>query len=1456
VPSGYSVTVASPSTWDAMTTAQFASYSAIIIGDPSSGGTCASSVPADALSTASTWGPAVTGNVAVLGTAPALAGGQGTSLITDAIGYAVAGGGTGLYVSLNCEYSTASARTAVPLLASVEGGGFTVRGHRASCPNSGTVNTWAAENSSQFNGLASAALASWTSPACSVQETFDAWPAGFSAVAYDAGVTPTEFTASDGATGQAYVLLGAPVTAATAQLAPTVGGELLAGATAGGSNSAAPGASATVTPVANGVNAANGDFTQSGAGFSIPAFGPPLDFTRTYDAQVARQQTVAGTPVAAAAPGSMGYGWSDNWDSWLSVGSPVPDDIYRIAGTGVSGTTGTAGNGGPALHAQLQNPFGMTADPQGDLLIADTFNNRVQEVAAYSHTQFGIAMTAGDVYTVAGSATGAAGHSGDGGAATSALLSGPYGVAVDAAGNLYIADAGNNRIQEVPAATGSQWGQSMTASDMYTVAGSASGTPGHSGDGGVASSALLDSPQDVIADGQGNLYIADTFNARVQEVAAATGSQWGQSMTGSDIYTVAGSATGATGNSGNGGPATSALLTSPAGVAIDPAGDLYIADNQANQVREIAVTTNTQWGQSMTANDIYTVAGSSAGTPGSAGDGTLATAALLHGPWAVAVDASGNLYVADTGNARVQEVPAADGTQWGQSMTAAYTYTVAGTGVSGNSGNAGPATSAKLSAPQALGVDPAGDLFIPDQANNMIREVFATTGPTFPVAPAASGVTVTQGNGSQVTFYPKSGGACTSPYVPAGGYCALPQNVAATLTYSSGSNTYTYTPAPGLSYTYAATGSLTAETDATGNTLTVGYHTPAPGVGNCPATANWCQTITAASGRALTVGYNASNEVTSVTDPMARRWTYAYSSGDLTSATDPMGNVTSYTYGAGNTGNPQLANDLLTITRPNAQPGGPDAGDATVNVYNASGQIKSQTDPLGYKTTLDYTGLNTSTGTGVVRVSDPDGNTNVYAYAQGALTAQSAWTGTTTLTSETDYGPNLTAIGTSGGTLLDTWKADGNGLITTYTFDSGGNIISATDPLGNQTTKWSTALDRPSCDGLPTATSPCSSAQTGPAPVTPGGTITPPSSAPPYGVTYYQYDTNGNVLWTTTGVYRTVSGGASAQRTDYNLYTGNNVTLNGNTINCGAAPPSPSLPCATVAPNGMVTQFTYNAQGDLTSMSWPDGNGSETAKTTYAYDADGEQTSTTSADGNLPGANAGNYTTVTGYNADGMETSVTKAGGSGATATPRTTSYGYDANNNPTKVTDPRGYPTTTTYDADNTATLVTDPLGNATLTCYDGDGNAIETVPPAGVAASSLTPASCPTTFPAGYGTRLASDATTATYDASRDPTAATLPAPAGQTGHESVTNTYDGAGQLVKTDGPPAGGGQNAPDQVTYDTYSADGLLTSQTTGYGTPAAATTSYTYDPNGNRTAVVPPMGGQPKPATPTTPWAM
>ena len=416
--------------------------------------------------------------------------------------------------------------------------------------------------------------------------------------------------------------------------------------------------------------------------------------------------------------------------------------LYPAAGS-VEGTEGHSGNSGPATDALMGEVNDVVADSSGNLYIADTSNNRAQEVSATSHTQFGISMTAGDIYTIAGSASGTSGSSGDGGVATSALLSSPTGVALDSSGNLYIADQANNRVQFVAAGactSSCPWGLSTTGTgDIYTIAGT--GTAGHSGDGGAATSAHLDLPTGVALDSSGNLYIADQYNNRVQFVAVASCSsscRWGlSSTTAHDIYTIAGSASGTEGHSGDGSAATSALLNDPSSVVLDSAGNLYIADTDNNRVQFVAVascSSSCPLGLSSTAaNDIYTVAGSASGSSGDSGNGGAATSALLSSPSGLALNSAGNVFVADGGNNRVQLVAAATCSSLCPlgitSTTKGDIYTVAGsaTGADGESGLGGLATSAVLNGVAGVGTDSAGDLYVADTYNYEVDEVPTTS---------------------------------------------------------------------------------------------------------------------------------------------------------------------------------------------------------------------------------------------------------------------------------------------------------------------------------------------------------------------------------------------------------------------------------------------------------------------------------------------------------------------------------------------------------------------------------------------------------------------------------------------------------------------------------------------------------------------------------------------------------
>lgn len=279
------------------------------------------------------------------------------------------------------------------------------------------------------------------------------------------------------------------------------------------------------------------------------------------------------------------------------------------------------------------------------------------------------------ITTVAG--TGIAGYNGDNVQATSTALKRPAAIAMDGSGNLFIADAENQRIRKV-----------ATDGTITTVAGS--GTAGFSGDGGAAIDAKISNPIGIAIDGNGNLFIADWNNQRIRKVNSN-----------GTITTVAG--TGIQGFSGDGGPATNARLTAPSGVAVDGNGNLFIVDNANHRIRKVDLN-----------GIITTVAGT--GIQGYNGDGIQATSARLNFPEDVAVDGTGNLFIADWNNHRVRKVG-----------TDGIITTVAGNGQLFFSGDGGPAVNATLRYPSGITLDGSGNLFISDQTNHRIRRV-STTG--------------------------------------------------------------------------------------------------------------------------------------------------------------------------------------------------------------------------------------------------------------------------------------------------------------------------------------------------------------------------------------------------------------------------------------------------------------------------------------------------------------------------------------------------------------------------------------------------------------------------------------------------------------------------------------------------------------------------------------------------------
>jgi Bacterial Ig domain/Fibronectin type III domain/NHL repeat len=301
----------------------------------------------------------------------------------------------------------------------------------------------------------------------------------------------------------------------------------------------------------------------------------------------------------------------------------------------------------------------VAVDAAGNLYISDRANQRIRKVS-----------TSGKISTIAG--VGGAGYSGDGGSAVLAKLKNPSGIAVDSAGNVFFADMGNSRIRKISA-----------SGTITTVAGT--GVAHFSGDGGPAVSAAINHAEGVAVDSKGNIYISDTGNSRIRMINAA-----------GIINTVAG--TGAAGFSGDGGPAISAKLNKPVGIALDSSGKLYIADCYNNRIRVI------------NSGNIATLAGD--GAPGLTGDGGHAMSASLKFPSGVSVTAAGNVYIADWHNQCVRVI-----------NTSGTITTLAGTGVAGFSGDGTAASGAIFKYPFGLATDSKGNIFVTDSKNNRVRMI-------------------------------------------------------------------------------------------------------------------------------------------------------------------------------------------------------------------------------------------------------------------------------------------------------------------------------------------------------------------------------------------------------------------------------------------------------------------------------------------------------------------------------------------------------------------------------------------------------------------------------------------------------------------------------------------------------------------------------------------------------------
>jgi RHS repeat-associated protein len=632
-------------------------------------------------------------------------------------------------------------------------------------------------------------------------------------------------------------------------------------------------------------------------------------------------------------------------------------------------------------------------------------------------------------------------------------------------------------------------------------------------------------------------------------------------------------------------------------------------------------------------------------------------------------------------------------------------------------------------------------------------------------------VTITAEDGSQVTAIPTGGGSFS---VPGWADSTLTQNP---------DGTWTFDRQQTETFTFSATGALTAINDRNAYQTTLSYS----GSGQLG-------TVTDSAGRTLSFAYGPNGLVSSVTDPVGRVTQYGYDSdGNLTTVTDPANGVTSFTYDTGHL--------LLSMTDP-------DNG-TTTNVYDSSGRVTQQTDAMNRVTTYDYSGENFSASGGSTTITDPNGNVEVQEYVSGELTSLTRASGTSSeATWAYTHDPN---------TLGSTSVTDPDGHTSTASYDADGNETSATDARGRTTTSTYNSFDEPL-------------------------TVTDPSNV----TTTFTYDSNGNLtsvsrpLDGVTVQTTTFSYGDSAHPGDVTGQTDPDGHVTHLTYDSQG-----DLASVTDA-GGDKTTYTYNAVGERASTVSPRGNvsggDSNAYTTTYTYDPMGRLTKTTDplehitkqsydGDGNVTSITDGdgNQTSYE-YDADNELTKITRADGT-------TVTYGYDADGNQTRQTNGAGRATSYTYDGLDRLTSATDPLNRETSYGYDKAGSRTSVIDPSGRtttlgydAANELTSID----YSDGQTPNV-------TYTYTPDSLRATMSDGTGETSY-----SYDQLNRLISQtngEGQTVSYGYDLVGNLTSLTYPNGRTVTriydaaNRLTGISDWLGHTTSFTPDPDSNTTTI-------------------